>query len=105
TFVDLSAIPKRTILLFQSDQLTTLVHARCPSRILQQHQREQAHVLRFIREQFAKHTSETNGFRTQIVSKQALTCACRISFVEDEIDHCLNCKQTFTNDLKRRNLV
>jgi hypothetical protein len=38
--IDLFAIPKRTILFFESDEFAPVVDARGASRILQEHQRQ-----------------------------------------------------------------
>ena len=46
--------------------------------------------LRLVGQQLAKHTSQPNRFRAQIVSDQVLTGARSVAFVEDQVNNRLH---------------
>jgi hypothetical protein len=55
--------------------------------MLQKHERQQTHDLRFRRVQPQQQAREANGLFAQWRSRRGLTAVCRVAFVEDEINH------------------
>ena len=68
-FVDLFAVPQRPILLLEQQQLAIARLARRPTRVVQQHQREQAGRLG-LREQLDEQAAEPNRLGAQVVTRE-----------------------------------
>src|SRR5215467_9041869 len=90
TLRDLVVIPARTILFFQSHQLTAAVYAGVSARVLQQHQSQQAQVLRFVPHQLAEYAAQADSFGTEILPDEILSGGCGVAFIEDQVDDRLN---------------
>src|SRR6185503_19436401 len=93
------------ILLLQGDEFAAGIYPSVASGVLQKHQRKQAGVLCFVRQQLAQYPTQTNSFRAQIASQQTLPSTRSITLIENQIDDGLHCDQTCANDFERRNLV
>ena len=63
-----------------------LVDAGITARILKQHQREQAYVLRLFGQKLTQGPAQTDGLSTQLVADQALARGGGVSFVEYQVD-------------------
>jgi hypothetical protein len=67
-FFNLRTMPGGAVLLLERHQLPSGIDASVSSRIVQQHQREQAEIFGFVRHQLAKHPRQANGFHAELTT-------------------------------------
>ena len=85
-FGDQCGIPARPILVVQQNQFSARRAPRRPPRLMQQHQRQQAHDLR-LRQQLHQQPTQPNRFAGQVFARQLSAHRRRIAFVEHQINH------------------
>src|SRR5690349_10826778 len=99
-FGDLLTIPSGPILLLEQDQFSVRRRARGAARLLEQHEAQQAHHLRF-REQLDQQPAQTYRLPAQLGAGWLR----RISLVEDEVDHMEDRRQPGGQVVAPRHLV
>jgi hypothetical protein len=87
-FGDLRRVPQRAILLGQQNQLA-VVRARRAARVVQQHHRQQPMHLRLVRHQLGERLREPD----RLGDERAAAVSCRVTLVEDQVDHCEHRRQ------------
>src|SRR5262245_45829272 len=88
-FADLLLIPAGSILILEEDDVTGIIQASIAPRIVQQHQSHQRRRLRWSlrSHQCLDQSTETDGFRAQISSKESVAASGHIAFVEQQIKY------------------
>src|ERR1700674_3985782 len=79
-------VPDGAVLVSEQDQVAVRRRAGGSPRPDQQHERKQAHALRFVGHELHQETSEPDGLRAELLTDQALPRTRRVTLVEDEID-------------------
>src|SRR5207244_11564398 len=80
------AIPESTVLLSEQDEIAVRCRAGRTARLDQQHEREQAHDLRFAGHELDQEPSEPDCLSAQLIANQTVAGARRVTLVEDEGD-------------------
>src|SRR5262249_4368425 len=98
-------VPQSAVLLLERDQLAAAVDAGVAARVLKEHQRKQALILRLVRHQLAKDARQPNGLGAEITANELLPRSRRVSFIEDQVEDRLHGSEAFGQYLRRRNFV
>ena len=86
-FVELRAIPARSILMREQHQLARRVHPRLAPRIVQQHERvKRVHLGDGRRQERTQEARQANGLGAQLAALQRLALRRRVAFVEHQVD-------------------
>ena len=102
--VDPGSIPARPVLIGQQDDVAILCGPRGPSRILEQHQRQQAERLR-VGQQIDHEPAKADRLIGQVLADDGCSGGGRVSLGEHEIDDAQHCVQSGRQLLGRRHLV
>ncbi len=86
TLGDQSPVPGAAVLVLQPHQLAGRIGTRGAARIVQQHQRQQAHHLG-VGQQFQQQPAEADGLGAKIGPGQRRPRRSRIALVEHQVDH------------------
>ena len=87
-------IPKRAVLIEKQDRLSRGTDSSARSRSLNLHQRDQAVDFRLIRNQSRENSAESQRIFAERRAHPVFTSGGRVAFVEDEVDHFENGRQT-----------
>ena len=101
---DLRAVPQRAILLVQQDDLAVRGRAPGAARLVQEHQRQQAHRLR-LRQELDDQPPEPNRLGRQVVARQRLPGRGRIPLGEHQVDHVQDAVEPIRQIGARRHLI
>src|SRR5438876_323744 len=85
-FGDKVAIPTSTVLLSQDDESAVRCRSGRAARLDQQHEREQAHRLRFPGHELDQEPSQPDRLGAELLANQTVAGARRVTLVEDQID-------------------
>src|SRR5215217_5562506 len=96
--VDHLLVPASAVLIFQQHQIALFIHAGMASRVLQQHQRKQAHRLGFSWHQPVYDAYQPDSFLTELGTKQLPLCR-GVSLVEHQIQDREYAAQPFGQEL------
>ncbi len=86
-FADPDAIPARSILVVEQDQLTPCPHPGFAASVVEQHQREQPEHLRLRGNQLVDDACQADGLGAQLTSNERVTRGRRIALIEDQVEH------------------
>ena len=92
--LDLRPVPERAILVGQQHDLA-VAPACIPSRVVQQHQRQQAVHLRLVRHQLGQRDAQPDRLAGQLA-------AAVVARVEDQVDHGQHARQPVGKQVRRR---
>src|SRR3984893_12118157 len=85
-FGDEAAIPEAAVLVGQKHKVAVRVGSSGPTRLDEQHQREQPLDLRFVGHQLGQQPSEADGLAAEVLSDQSVARARRVALVEDQVN-------------------
>ncbi len=103
TLVDPPAIPQRAVLILEQDDLSVTVDASSATRVLEQHQCEQAEHLRLVRHQHRQELREPDRLLAQVVAHEGGSRARRVALVEHEVEDGEDRAQTLGEEVVGRN--
>ena len=83
---DQLAVPAAAVLVGEPDEPTRRRGASKPARLDQEHEGNQPHHLRFLRQQLGQQSPQAQGFDAQVLPHETLARARRVALVEDEVD-------------------
>ena len=86
-FCDCHSVPERTVLLFEKHDFAGRIEARPRAGVLEKHEREQSHDLRFGGENSQQEPTKPYGLLAERDPHGSAVAARRVSFVEYKIDH------------------
>jgi hypothetical protein len=83
-FVDEVAVPSAAVLVGQQHEVAVRGRAGGPSRLDEQHEREQSHDLRFVGHELGQEPSEADGLGAKVLADELVARARTVA--EDEVD-------------------
>jgi hypothetical protein len=98
-------VPQSTILVFEGYQAALFVDAGIAPRIVQQHESEQAAVLRLVRQKLAESPSQAYRLRAEFAADERVPGGGRVAFVEHQVDGFLDRRQALPQLGTRRHFV
>jgi hypothetical protein len=103
--VDLGAIPTCPVLVLEQHEVTIRCRARVASRVVEQHQGEQAEGLGLVRHELDEHASQPDRLAGQLAPHERLPRGRAVALVEDEVQDAEHGVEPLRQDARRRDPV
>ncbi len=93
--LDLPAVPLRSILVGEQDQVARGAHPRITTSVLEQHEGEEAERLGLSRHQVRQHAAKAYRLRRELAAHERVARARRVPLVEDEVENAQDTVEPF----------